>query len=359
MINFLGKSLAFVHVSLSILLLGFAFAIFLNPVDFGWKEPRRFWNDQPNKKEENLLVASEFDKAEAAMRKMLRFRDEELYHLGVAQEKLAAIEPALGKNHIKGTDLLEMLEKGKGAFNIDDLQFDAKGKLVLEGDFTGENADPGVRIVNVVPDSAAAKAGLQAGDVIVGLNKKDVKSYAAYREDIANYAAGDRVTLNIIRAGAKKDVDLTLNVSFPQLAEAKRDLPINMSFASYVVQLRKLDADIDKVEAAMKDLVAKEVAITLRLIGDTSQDGTPRRHADGSIIRPGWHYLIELEMDAQQQLKKELEYLQPLWVKELVDAQLLVSRRDVLLQRLAELGQVEGKAFISRYDYPKMQLQKK
>jgi hypothetical protein len=286
MINLLGKSLAFVHVSLSILLLGFAFAIYLNPVDFGWKEPRRFWNDQPNKKEENLLVASEFDKAEAAVRKMARFRDDDLYQLGMAQEKLAAIEPWLGKNHIKGMDLLEKLENGKGEFNIDELQFNDKDKLVLEPD-------------------APAKLG------------------------------------------------------FPQLAPVKREPAINMSFAGYVAQLRKLDGDIDKVETAMKELVNKEVAITLRLIGDTDPDGTPRRHADGSIIRPGWHYLIELEMDAQQQLKKELEYLQPLWVKELVDAQLLVGRRDLLLQRLAELGQVEGKAFLSRYDYPKMQLQKK
>jgi hypothetical protein len=286
MINFLGKSLAFVHVSLSILLLGFAFAIYLNPVDFGWKEPRRFWNDQPNKKEENLLLASEFDKAEAAVRKMARFRDEELYQLGVAEEKLAAVEPWLGKNHIKGMDLLEKLESGKGAFNIDEVQFNEKGNLVLENDG---------------PDK----------------------------------------------------------LGFPQLAAVKREIPINMSFAGYLVQLRKLDADIDKVQTVMKDLVAKEVTITLRLIGDTAPDGTPRRHTDGSIIRPGWHYLIELEMDAQQQLKKELEYLQPLWVKELVDAQLLVGRRDLLLQRLAELGQVEGKAFLSRYDYPKMQLQKK
>jgi hypothetical protein len=286
MINLLGKSLAFVHVSLSILLLGFAFAIYLNPVDFGWKEPRRFWNDQPNKKEENLLLASEFDKAEAAVRKMARFREEELYHLGVAHEKLAAIEPWLGKNHIEGMDLLEKLESGKGPFNIDEVQFDEKGKLVLQPN--------------------------------------------------APYQLG-----------------------FPQLAAIKREIPINMSFAGYLVQLRKLDADIDKVQAAMKDLVAKEVTITQRLIGDIAPDGTPRRHPDGSIVRPGWHYLIELEMDAQQQLKKELEYLQPLWVKELVDAQLLVARRDLLLQRLAELGQVEGKAFISRYDYPKMQLQKK
>jgi hypothetical protein len=209
-----------------------------------------------------------------------------LYHLGVAEEKLAVIEPWLGKNHIKGMDLLEKLESGKGAFNIDEVQFNEKGNLVLGND---------------APDK----------------------------------------------------------LGFPQLAGVNREIPINMSFAGYLVQLRKLDADIDKVQTAMKDLVAKEVTITLRLIGDTAPDGKERRHPDGSIIRPGWHYLIELEMDAQQQLKKELEYLQPLWVKELVDAQLLVGRRDLLLQRLAELGQVEGKAFLSRYDYPKMQLKKK
>ena len=65
----------------------------------------------------------------------------------------------------------------------------------------------------------------------------------------------------------------------------------------------------------------------------------PRKKTDGPPKKTENPPIGEPKKDPPQtELKKEMEYLQPLWVKELVDSQLLVSRREILLRRLEELG---------------------
>jgi hypothetical protein len=280
MINFFGKGLAVLQFGMSVALMSLAGFMLVTDFDFGWKEPQRVYPDQPGKKDENLLIPSDLDKAEAAMRKMIRFKDEELYQLGMAQQGLAQVQPWLAKNNIKGMEILERLENGKGTFEIDDLEADeAKGVYVLEED-------------------------------------------------------------------SPRDW------GFPKLVTVKRENPINKSYATYLAELRNLDGKIDKEQKDIQDILTAEQLITMRLIGEMSADGTPARHDDGSIKKPGWYYLIELEMEMQKQLKREIDYLQPLWLKELVDAQLVVTRRDVLLQRLNELN---VKGFMSQSEFLKKQ----
>jgi hypothetical protein len=284
MINHIGKGLAVVHVGLSIVLMAFAGALYAGAVDFGWKEPRRFFRDPPNKsKDENLLIASDLDKAQATVNKLLWFKSEELYNLGQAQQRLARVEPWLGKNHVRGMDILDNLDHGPGTFEIDDLQYNDKGRLVL-------------------------------------------------------------------------DKDAPRGLGFPELGppQVKREYNINKSYATYLAELRKLEGEIDKVQTDIVDIEKKQEKITERLIGDTLPDGKPNRHKDGSIVLPGWYYLLEVEKEAHRQLQKELDYLQPLWVQELVNAQLLVGRRDLLLQRLQELG---AKGYMSQSEFQKKQLQ--
>jgi hypothetical protein len=254
--------------------------MYLTDYDFGWKEPRRLYNDPPGKKDENnVLVPSDFDKAEAAMRKMERYKEDELYQLGMAQQKLAKAEPWLGKNHVLGMDILDKLENGTGTFEIPDLEFDEKGYLVVD-----EEAPNGW--------------------------------------------------------------------GFPKLAPVKRQNEINKSYSTYHKELRDLDNKIDDAQKILVGILTQEETISKRLIGEMTKDGDPIRNEDGSIKTPGWHYLKELEKAAQQQLKKEIDYLQPLWLKELVDAQLVVASRDRLLRRLEELG---DKTYLKQSDWLKMQ----
>ena len=58
--------------------------------------------------------------------------------------------------------------------------------------------------------SPAAKAGLQAGDVITAVNGKTVTSINQFIATIDNYAPGDTVTLTVNRGGQTKTIKLTL-----------------------------------------------------------------------------------------------------------------------------------------------------
>ena len=62
----------------------------------------------------------------------------------------------------------------------------------------------------IVPGSPAAKAGLQAGDLITAVNGTPVASVNQFVATIANYAPGDTVTLTVNRNGQTKQIKVTL-----------------------------------------------------------------------------------------------------------------------------------------------------
>jgi S1-C subfamily serine protease len=61
-----------------------------------------------------------------------------------------------------------------------------------------------------VAGSPAAKAGLQAGDLITAVNSTPVASVNQFVATIANYAPGNTVTLTVNRGGQTKSIKLTL-----------------------------------------------------------------------------------------------------------------------------------------------------
>jgi putative serine protease PepD len=82
----------------------------------------------------------------------------------------------------------------------------------------GIDIDHGVMVTTVESNSAASKAGLRgpssrgsAGDVIVSIDGKDVKSF----DDLANYLdtkqPGDKIQVKLVRDGKDVTVDVTLD----------------------------------------------------------------------------------------------------------------------------------------------------
>ena len=61
---------------------------------------------------------------------------------------------------------------------------------------------PGLVVRHVVPDSPAADAGLERGDVITAIDGEAVTEIEALRDDVAAKAAGDEVTLSVIKDGS-------------------------------------------------------------------------------------------------------------------------------------------------------------
>lgn len=69
----------------------------------------------------------------------------------------------------------------------------------------------GAFVSEVQPDSAADKGGIQAGDIIIAINGKDLTSFAELRAKIASMGAGAKVELSVIRKGERMDLDVVLD----------------------------------------------------------------------------------------------------------------------------------------------------
>ncbi len=69
----------------------------------------------------------------------------------------------------------------------------------------------GVMVTQVDPESAAAKAGLEVQDVIVGMNDKEVKSSSELRKLLySEFKTGDKVSLKVYRGSELKVIQITL-----------------------------------------------------------------------------------------------------------------------------------------------------
>ena len=75
------------------------------------------------------------------------------------------------------------------------------------------DAQRGAFVSQVQPKSAAAAAGIKAGDVIVSLNGKTVSSFAALRAQVGSLPAGTKLTLGLLRDGKSVSVDVALQQS--------------------------------------------------------------------------------------------------------------------------------------------------
>jgi membrane-associated protease RseP (regulator of RpoE activity) len=99
-----------------------------------------------------------------------------------------------------------LLVRGKRAFlGIDLLELTPE----LRRHF-GAGDSAGVLVAHVESGSPAADAGVAVGDVLVSIDDKPVKSSWSLRDLVAPRKAGDQVTLEVVRDGARRDLRATL-----------------------------------------------------------------------------------------------------------------------------------------------------
>jgi S1-C subfamily serine protease len=70
--------------------------------------------------------------------------------------------------------------------------------------------DHGAIIGRVSPNSAAAQAGLQANDVIVGFDGKDIYNADELLQALVLHKPGDQVSVTIVRGGQSQNVSVTI-----------------------------------------------------------------------------------------------------------------------------------------------------
>ncbi len=90
-----------------------------------------------------------------------------------------------------------------------------KEGTVLEPAFLGvqmdeERTEEGARVVDVVADQPAAKAGVAKDDVVLAIDGQKVRNSFALRFEIGRRRAGDTVKLTVKRGNETKDIEATL-----------------------------------------------------------------------------------------------------------------------------------------------------
>ena len=72
------------------------------------------------------------------------------------------------------------------------------------------NLQEGIYIAQVASNSPASQAGLQKGDIIIGVDDKETKTMEQLNEYKNTKKIGDKIKLKIIRASKEQEVELTL-----------------------------------------------------------------------------------------------------------------------------------------------------
>jgi len=129
---------------------------------------------------------------------------------------------AIPANTIKSV-VAQIMKNGhvtRGFLGVEAQSVDASMSQALRLPGAGNGPLNGALIAAIEPNSPAAKAGLQPGDVIETVNKATIHNPRDLAVDIAGITPGDTADLNIIRNGKAQDVSL-------QVAELKTKVASN------------------------------------------------------------------------------------------------------------------------------------
>jgi S1-C subfamily serine protease len=86
---------------------------------------------------------------------------------------------------------------------------------------------PGALVTEIVPDSAAAKAGLRKGDVILAIDGDAIPHAFALRFELGRRRAGDKVKIKVSRDGKEIELEAQLDRRTPeQVAAEKMPVPL-------------------------------------------------------------------------------------------------------------------------------------
>ncbi|WP_163923299.1 Do family serine endopeptidase [Photobacterium sp. Alg240-V54] len=94
----------------------------------------------------------------------------------------------------------------------------------------GYSTNKGAFVNQVMPNSAAQKAGLKAGDIITQVNGNPIRSFSELRAKVATLGAGKTLTLQVMRNGKLQQFTVTLSASENNIVKAD-DIHTNLTGA--------------------------------------------------------------------------------------------------------------------------------
>jgi serine protease Do/serine protease DegQ len=85
----------------------------------------------------------------------------------------------------------------------------------------GYESNKGAFVSQIVPDGAAEKAGLKAGDIITSINGKSINTFGELRAKVATLGAGKKVDIGVLRDGKEMEFNVTLGEQSDAKTQAK------------------------------------------------------------------------------------------------------------------------------------------
>jgi hypothetical protein len=279
MMNYIGKFLVIINIAVSGLLLVFALGLLTNRLDVAWKEPRKDGGER---------VPAEIDKRTAAVRQAATAKI-------TAEQELLRARRGDAKKGAKPQGGLALAEMEWQNFPLW-----AEGELdTLLGNLkAGSPKGPKINVRNLKIDN---------GKLAPNPVKPGRPAYQGEVE-VAYKVGGKKVTAKV-----------------------------EHSYATYHAQLAELHLKLQKLTVQLGQEIDKNAGITIDLDGEIDPKSKK--------ARPGLLDLVDRESTLQKQLKFEIEGdrerdiagVKDRWVQELVNAQLLLNRRQQLEARLKEL----------------------
>lgn len=107
----------------------------------------------------------------------------------------------------------------------------------------GIEQNQGILIAEVIEDSAAAKAGLLQGDVIISFRDKPVTDVGTFRNQISMTPPGQREKLTVLRDGKQRDFVVTIGTRSDEIVIAKEP---TQSASQLGLTVQTLTADLAK-----------------------------------------------------------------------------------------------------------------
>lgn len=119
------------------------------------------------------------------------------------------------------------------------------------------NSQKGAFISQVLPRSSAFEAGIQAGDIVISLNKKPIVSFSSFRAEVGSLPVATKMELGIFRDGQVKNIIVELKKSL------KKDLNSGMNYTGiegvYLINCSVNDKKFIKVENVKLNTIASKI----------------------------------------------------------------------------------------------------